>query len=42
MNAAAATLFRALRTQTEALDYPPDAVVGSLLALPGLIPTLVP
>jgi len=32
-----ATMFRALRTQTEALDYAPDAVVGSLLELPELI-----
>jgi 2-haloacid dehalogenase len=31
------TMFRSLRTQTEALDYQPDAVVGSLLALPALI-----
>lgn len=35
-----ATLFRALRTQTEACGQPPDAVVDSLLALPGLISSL--
>jgi len=34
-----ATMFRALRMQTEALGYQPDAVVGSLLALPALIET---
>jgi 2-haloacid dehalogenase len=32
-------MFRALRTQTEALGFPPDAVVGSLMALPELVPT---
>jgi len=31
-----ATMFRALRMQTEALGFRPDAVVGSLLALPAL------
>lgn len=36
-----ATLFRALRMQTEALDYAPNAVVSSLLALPGLVETLL-
>jgi 2-haloacid dehalogenase len=35
-----ATLFRALRTQTEALSFTPDAVVDSLLALPDLILSL--
>ena len=35
-----ATMFRALRMQTEALGYVPDVVVGSLLELPGLIETL--
>lgn len=35
-----ATMFRALRTQTEALGYKPDAVVDSLIALPGLISSL--
>jgi 2-haloacid dehalogenase len=35
-----ATMFRALRTQTESLGYAPDAVVGSLSALPGVIETL--
>jgi len=35
----AGAMFRALRTQTEELDYVADAVVESLLALPGLIPT---
>ena len=32
-----AAMFRALRMQTEALGFAPDAVVGSLLELPGLI-----
>lgn len=32
-----AAMFRALRTQTEAVGYPPDAVVHSLLDLPGLL-----
>jgi 2-haloacid dehalogenase len=35
-----ATMFRALRMQTEALGFAPDAVVDSLLALPGLIASL--
>ncbi|MGD0103519.1 MAG: haloacid dehalogenase type II [Rhodopila sp.] len=35
-----AAMFRALRTQTEALGFTPDAVVGSLLALPELIVSL--
>jgi 2-haloacid dehalogenase len=35
-----AAMFRALRTQTEALGVAPDAVVGSLLALPRLISSL--
>jgi 2-haloacid dehalogenase len=35
-----ATMFRALRTQPEALGFTPDAVVGSLLALPDLISSL--
>lgn len=35
-----ATTFRALRTQPEALGFTPDAVVGSLLALPDLISSL--
>jgi 2-haloacid dehalogenase len=35
-----ATMFRALRMQTEALGFTPDAVVGSLLALPELILSL--
>ena len=34
-----AAMFRALRTQTEGLDFAPDAVVSSLLALPELIGT---
>ncbi len=33
-----AALFRALRTQTEMVGYEPNAVVSSLLELPGLIP----
>ena len=33
------TIFRALRSQTESLGYMPDAIVESLLALPGLIST---
>ena len=33
-----ATMFRALRTQTEALGYAPDTVIDSLLKLPGLVP----
>lgn len=32
-----AAMFRALRTQTEALGYAPDAMVSSLLGLPGLV-----
>jgi 2-haloacid dehalogenase len=32
-----ATMFRALRTQTEMLGFAPDAVVSSLLALPDLV-----
>lgn len=35
-----AGLFRALRMQTEALGFAPDAVVGSLLDLPGVIESL--
>ena len=35
-----AAMFRALRTQTEALGFTPDAVVGSLLALPELVVSL--
>jgi 2-haloacid dehalogenase len=35
-----ATMFRALRTQTERLGFTPDAVVDSLLALPDLMPSL--
>ena len=35
-----ATMFRALRMQTEALGFMPDAVVNSLLALPDLVETL--
>lgn len=35
-----ATMFRALRMQTEALGYQPDAVIGSLLELPGIILSL--
>jgi 2-haloacid dehalogenase len=35
-----AALFRALRMQTETLGFPAHAVVGSLLALPGLLETL--
>jgi 2-haloacid dehalogenase len=35
-----ATMFRALRMQTEVLGYTPDAIVSSLLALPGVIETL--
>lgn len=35
-----ATMFRALRSQTEALGFAPDAVVSSLLALPGLVDTI--
>jgi 2-haloacid dehalogenase len=31
------TMFRALRMQPEMLGYPPEAVVNSLMALPGLI-----
>ncbi len=34
-----AAMFRALRMQTEALEFVPDAVVGSLLALPDLSAT---
>jgi 2-haloacid dehalogenase len=34
-------MFRALRTQTEVLGFTPDGVVGSLLALPEWISTLV-
>jgi hypothetical protein len=33
-------MFRALRMQSEALGYAPNAVVGSLLALPKLIESL--
>lgn len=33
-------MFRALRTQTEALGFAADAVVDSLLALPGLVESL--
>jgi 2-haloacid dehalogenase len=36
----AAAMFRALRTQSEALSLGPDAVVSSLRALPGLVETL--
>jgi 2-haloacid dehalogenase len=36
-----ATMFRALRTQMEALGFTPDAVVASLLALPEAISRLV-
>ena len=35
-----ATMFRALRMQTEALGFVPDGVVDSLLALPALVETL--
>lgn len=35
-----ASMFRALRMQSEALGYAPNAVVGSLLALPKLIESL--
>jgi 2-haloacid dehalogenase len=35
-----ATMFRALRMQTETLGFTPDAVVDSLLALPGSIQML--
>jgi 2-haloacid dehalogenase len=35
-----ATLFRALRMQTEMLGYAPTAVVDSLLALPSVIETI--
>ena len=35
-----ATLYRALRSQTETLDHAPAAVIDSLLALPGLIERL--
>ena len=35
-----AGMFRALRMQTEALGFAPDAVVGSLLALPGVVANL--
>jgi 2-haloacid dehalogenase len=35
-----ATMFRALRMQTEALGFTPDAVLGSLLALPEWILSL--
>jgi 2-haloacid dehalogenase len=35
-----AALFRALRTQTEALGFEPHAVVSSLLALPGVVESL--
>ena len=34
-----AAMFRALRTQTETFGFAPDAVVDSLMALPGLIGT---
>jgi 2-haloacid dehalogenase len=37
-----AAMFRALRSQTEALGLPAQAVVDSLLALPGLIGALTP
>lgn len=33
-------MYKALRTQTEALGFAPDAVVDSLLELPALVPTL--
>jgi len=33
-------MFQALRMRTEALGYAPDAVAGSLLALPGLVESL--
>ena len=36
-----AAMFRALRSQTEALDLAPDAVVSSLLGLTGLLDTSV-
>ena len=36
----AATMFRALRTQSEALGRKPDAEVSSLRALPGLVASL--
>jgi 2-haloacid dehalogenase len=36
----AAAMFRALRSQTEALSYTPDAVIGSLSELLGLARTL--
>jgi hypothetical protein len=32
-------MFRALRMQTEAFGFAPDAVVGSLMPLPGLVRT---
>jgi 2-haloacid dehalogenase len=35
-----AAMYRALRTQTEVLGFVPDAVVDSLLALPGLVSSL--
>jgi 2-haloacid dehalogenase len=35
-----ATMYRALRTQTEVLGFVPNAVVDSLLALPGLVSSL--
>ena len=36
-----AAMFRALRSQTEALDLAPDAVVNSLLGLAGLLGTTI-